>query len=394
MSEALILVGIRVWANAYSLLSLELGRPAAINDEDCNVELPAATDEKPTRPESDRLWSSQSPAQPCSPFLSALSVVREISSMLIVLKSPVLSPSTLKVCDAQFAHCLEAFPSHHRTRTGYLDPCSILPVIYLQNSRFILHRHNLTIFGAPEVRAAALDHCSLIARDTTQLLSRCMTNPPTSLHPNSPPRPPWASWKGRLFSAASAFLCTHIWRCTLLLCLRGDFKSALICAEVSSTFGDTRPVNVSCAKYLAFFLDRLLQKSQLGLRADLENDEEMIAYVSGDLQGNIEQSWVWHGKESTWNQPLQSLNGADTKPSEESLTSEFNEDSKFSQAGWNHILEVLKVFDREQSLDRLRHNQRFSPSMPAQSRNFASNSTGNHQASSVGSNRISIANII
>lgn len=314
--------------------------------------------------------------------------------MLIVLKSPSLSPTTLKTCDAQFAHCLEAFPSHHRTRTGYLDPCSILPVVYLQNSRFILHRHNLTVFSAPEVRAAALDHCNLIARDTTQLLSRCMTNPPTSLHLHSPPRHPWASWKARLVSAASAFLCTHIWRCTLLLCLRGDFKSALICAEVSSTFGDARPVNVSCGKYLAFFLDRLLQKAQLGLRADLENDEEMIAYVSGDLQGNIEQSWVWHGKESTWNQPLQSPNGTDTKSSEESLTSELNGDSKFGQAGWNHILEVLKIFDREQSLDRLRHDQGFSPSVPGQSRNSASNNTGNNPAIPIGSNRISIANII
>lgn len=384
----------RVRANAYSLLSLELGKPAAINDEDCNVKLPAAMDEKPTQPEFDRLWTSPSSAQPCSPFLSALSVVREISNMLIVLKSPVLTPATLKTCDAQFAHCLDAFPSHLRTRTGYLDPCSILPVVYLQNSRFILHRHNLTVFSAPEVRAAALDHCNLIARDTTQLLSRCMTNPPTSLHPHSPPRHPWASWKARLVSAASAFLCTHIWRCTLLLCLRGDFKSALICAEVSSTFADARPVNVSCGRYLAFFLDRLLQKSQLGLRVDLQNDEEMIAYVSADLQGNIEHSWVWHGKESTWNQPLQSPKGADTKPTEESLTSELSGDSKFGQAGWNHILEVLKFFDREQSLDRLRHDQAFSPSQPGQSRNFASNNTGNNQASPIGSNRISIANII
>lgn len=178
------------------------------------------------------------------------------------------------------------------------------------------------------------------------------------------------------------------------MCLRGDFKSALICAEVSSTFGDTRPVNVSCGKYLAFFLDRLLQKSQLGLRADLENDEEMIAYVSGDLQGNIEQSWVWHGKESTWNQLLQSPNGAETESSEESLASELNEDSKFGLTGWNHILEVLKVFDREQSLDQLRHDQGFSPTLSVQSRNFASNITGILQASPIGSNRISIANII
>jgi hypothetical protein len=30
----------------------------------------------------------------------------------------------------------------------------------------------------------------------------------------------------------------------------------------------------------------------------LENDQELLAYASGDLQGNKEHSWVWAGSES------------------------------------------------------------------------------------------------
>lgn len=388
------------WTNArdgHSLLSLELGRPAGINDEDCNVEPPGATDEKLTQFDSDRSWVSPGVGgQPTSPFLSALRVAREISNLLGVLKSPILPAPMLEQCDLQFSHCLEAFPDHHRRRTGYLDPCSILPVVYLQNARFILHRHNLTIINPPDVRAAALEHCTLIARDTTQLLSRCMTDPPTSLHQHSPPRDTWASWVTRLVSAASAFLCTHIWRCTLLLCLRGDFEAALICARVSATFGDARPVNVSCGRYLAFFLDRLLQKAQAETRAYIENDEEMIAYVSGDLQGSIEQSWIWQGKESSWNQPPQSSNGLSTKSSEGSINPENSADKIFGRAGWEHILETLGRLVQEQKQEQYQHRriQGFSPPLPGQSRHIPSHSTGSHQSIPIGSSRISIANII
>lgn len=382
-----------LWTNGNSLLSLELGKPAIINDEDCEVELPMAPDEIPTQ--SDRSWVPPSMAHSSSAFLSVLRVVREISHLLNVLKSPVLSPATLQSCDTQFNHCLAAFPAHQQTRgTEYLDPSSILPIIYLQNARFILHRHNLTILSASEVRAAALDHCAMIARDTAQLLSRCMIDPPTLPLQHSPTR---NSWTSRLTSAASAFLCAHIWRCTLLLCLRGDFEAASTCARASAALGDARPINVACGKYVDFFLGRLMQKQHSEVRAYVENDEEMIAYASGDLQGSIEHSWIWQGGESTWNQPLQSPNGSKTKAIDEGLVLEIGPDRGFSRAGWQRIIETVDRLAREQQHDqRQRHAQGFPlPPLPGESAHLASShNAGNPPGIPLGSNRISIANII
>ena len=311
--------------------------------------------------------------------------------MLNILKSPILSHATLQSCDTQFNHCLAAFPAHHQIRrTEYLDPCSILPMIYLQNARFMLHRHNLTILGAPEVRAAALDNCSLIARDTTQLLSRCVTDPRSSPHPHSPTRHTWAT---RLISAVSTFFCTHIWRCTLLLCLRGDFEAASICTRVSATFGDARPINAACGKYVAFFLDRYIQKSQLEPRPNNDNDEELIAYVSGDIQGSIEHSWIWQGGESTCNQPLSSPNESKTILREDDLSPEVDPDREFGQAGWKRLLETLDRLAREQQQDQ-RQGHFLPPLHGEKTQIVSSHGAGSSQGIPPGSNRISIANII
>lgn len=90
----------------------------------------------------------------------------------------------------------------------------------------------------------------------------------------------------------------HLWRCTLLFSFRGDYIAALLCARASATIGDARPVNVACGRYLDFFLRRLVAKIQQGEGAYLESDEEMMAYVSGDLQGSIGTSWAWQGAEN------------------------------------------------------------------------------------------------
>ena len=327
-------------------------------------------------------------------FLPALRVVREVSNLLSVLKSPILSVTTLQSCDTQFSHCFAAFPAHHQTRrTEYIDPCSMLPLIYLQNARLILHRHNLTILSAPEVRADALDQCGLIAWETTQLLSRCMMDPPTSPSQHSSTSFDWAT---RLISAASAFLCTHIWRCTLVLCLRGDFEAALICARVSATIADARPINTACGKYLAFFLDRLMQKVHLESRAYVENDEEMIVYVSADLQGNVEHSWIWQGGEGTWNQPLLSPKGLKETTEDEGPEPDLSADSTFGRAGWEPILEALNQLAQKKQHD-LRQRHAGGLLLPLQgeaTHRASSHSTGSSQGTPVGSNRISIANII
>lgn len=108
------------------------------------------------------------------------------------------------------------------------------------------------------------------------------------------------SWRAKLLSTTTTVMCTHLWRCTLILCFRADYSNALSCVRVSSAVGDLRLVNNACGRNLAFFLDRLTERVQSGngSQQQLEIDEEMLAYVSGDMQGCTENSWVWTGSET------------------------------------------------------------------------------------------------
>lgn len=93
-------------------------------------------------------------------------------------------------------------------------------------------------------------------------------------------------------------LCTHIWRCSLLLLFRQEFAAALVCVQASAVVGDSHTVNAACGRYIAFFLRCLLERLRRGDAAILERDEEMMAYVSGDMQGTSDGSWVWEGSET------------------------------------------------------------------------------------------------
>jgi hypothetical protein len=95
-------------------------------------------------------------------------------------------------------------------------------------------------------------------------------------------------------------LCRHVWRCTLILCLRGDFNSALTCIHFSKAIGSARKLNVACGRNLAFFLDQLVGRIQAGMpQQDMESDLELLAYASGDLQGDVDSGFVWNGVQTT-----------------------------------------------------------------------------------------------
>lgn len=69
--------------------------------------------------------------------------------------------------------------------------------------------------------------------------------------------------------------------------------------QALALIGDVRIVKAACGRYLAFFLRILLAQIRAkGHVPDLDRDEEMIAYVSGDMQGTSDGSWVWHGSET------------------------------------------------------------------------------------------------
>lgn len=253
-----------------------------INDHDCDVDLPCPIDEQYI---SDAGRGPE--GQQTSPLLATIHVVRSMGQLTRTLRSPTIGGTTIETFERHFNACLATFPPQYHPRSDqYLDPRSLAPVIYLQNARYLLHRHNISPYSPPDVRSSALDYCTSTSLDTAQLLARCMQNP-------TPPHPP-SDWRTLFSSSASTMLCTHIWRCTLLLLFRREYAAALTCVQASATIGDSRAVNTACGRYIAFFLRSLMHR----MHASLDRDEEMIAYVSGDMQGTTDGSWVWQGSET------------------------------------------------------------------------------------------------
>jgi ribosomal protein L37AE/L43A len=288
----------RVWWGIYVWdrhMSLELGRPLLIEDADCDVSLPAAIDDHYIH---DAGMLVPNGVAPLTNFiLPIIHVVRAVSQLIKTLKSPVISPSTLATFDTHFNACMASFPPSCQVSAHEpLDPRMLAPVCHLMNARLILHRHNLTTSCPPEIRINAIEQCIRASLDSTNLLARAMpsSNPTTSMPLFGP--------------TANAMTCTHIWRCTLFLLFGGHFDAALTCIRASASIGTLRDVNVACGRNLAFFLGVLIEKRRAGgligskgYRSEREMDEELIAYVSGDLQASTESSWVWAGSETGMN---------------------------------------------------------------------------------------------
>lgn len=377
-----------------SLLSLELGRSAMINDEDCEVACPAPVNDQHIP--ITGTWTPPDVSKSASPMLTMFEIIQVISRLLKTLRTPILSIETLQSYDSVFASCMAAFPSHHQIRANeYLHPFALPPLIYLQSARLMLHRHNLTPLCRADERAAAIDRSLTVAQDTFQLIARS-TQDPTGV-PRSPGRSD--TWETRLQSSASAFLCTHIWRCTLYLCFRGDYNAALLCTRASAAIGDARSVNVACARYLDFFLRRLIAKIQQGDGEYLDSDEEMLTYVSGDLQGSPETSWVWRGAE---NEARVSPTAHSPFLAEPRHTSTQNgpptpRDGIIEWSGWEGILDTLGRLAQEQGSQtpRQRMQEGFTPRMQdSPMQHVPSNDLENPQVIPFNPNRMHIANII
>ncbi|EAU39475.1 conserved hypothetical protein [Aspergillus terreus NIH2624] len=278
----------RVWWGMYAwdrLLALEMGKPVLINDQDCDVGLPCPVEEQGIEggcvPES----------QQTTPLLATIHVVRSIGQLCRTLRSCSISPATIDTFERHFHACLAVFPpQYHPTSDQYLDPRCLAPVVHLQNARLILHRHNISPYCTPEVRASALDYCMSTCKDTASLLMRCMRTPPGHTDVDD--------WRPLLASSANTILCTHIWRCVLLLLLRQEFAAALVCVQALAVVGDSRVVNAACGRYIAFFLHQLLERVQRPESVDPERDEELMVYASGDMQGSNDGSWAWQGSET------------------------------------------------------------------------------------------------
>lgn len=370
------------------LLSLELGRPAMIHDDECEDNL--ATPTESSERARDGAKARATPAQ--SPLVPTVQVIHGISKLLKTLKEPVIPSMTLQSFDALFDDCMELFPAHHQINAhGPLDPHQIPPLVYLQNARLMLHRHNLTTKNAPGPRSQVADECTRIAKRTSNFLARCMLDGsglPTRSRGGHEP------WREAFISGASAFLCTHIWRCSLFLCYRAEYEDALVCARAMAAMGSARPVNVACGRYFEFFLHRL--SSKLDDRADLyELDEELLTIASGDLQGGADSAWVWtDGASRTPPNASTHLSAVNNTP----LTAI---DEDYSWSNWDGLIDSLSRLQQKQRAGQqpLQQQPPVPLTLPTQLQQAAGHlaspiSPGGTETPQSGSSRIRIADIM
>ena len=259
-----------------------------IHEEDCEIALPSSVEDRYIQPQG--LFRSRVETAPFTGSIAAIHITRPFAELLQALKSSVMAPHVLHSFDERFYAKLTLLPENYQPNSNLsLEIAALPPIMTLLSARFHLHRRNFTTASHLAERVEALRRCTLVAQDTAKYISRALHSPPKVESERS--------WQTRVSSIASNMICMHTWRCVLILCFRGEYDAALMCLHLMSAIGVIRKVNGACGMNIVFFLERLLDRvrSGHGNFQTLEQDEEMIAYISGDAQGNLEQSWVWTG---------------------------------------------------------------------------------------------------
>lgn len=291
----------RTWWTIYILdrsLGLDLGRPMLIDDADCDVALPAGVDDAYIH---DGGMSVPPGAEPLTHSLLALiNVVRSYGALrkVHISASPFIAATRLSTLDQHFAACLRTFPQACSADSHLpLSPHLLNPLIYLLHARMLLHRPNLSPACPPDVRLTAIDQCTHIAVETASLLARTTAQLP---------------------EGATAMLTAHVFRCTLFLLLVGHLDAATACVRALAAIGNHRDKAASSGRFLAFFATVIAgKKTEYAaylaqspgtpavpghpqpnpLQDALLRDEELLVYVSADLQAASETGWVWAGGE-------------------------------------------------------------------------------------------------
>jgi len=287
----------RVWWTVYVLdrsLAVELGRPVRIDDSDCDVSLPAGVDDHFIH-ESGMLVPTG--AQPLThSLLAIINVVRSYTALNKALSSPVIAPTRLATFDQHFAACLVSFPKACDPASGTpLTALLLNPLVYLLHARLLLHRHNLSPSCHPDVRLAAIEQCTHTALETASLVART----------------------SGVADGATALLATHLFRCTLFLLAAGQWEPAVQLTRTLAGISARRDVALPCGRFLAFFASTLSSKRgeiaaglaggpramayprppAQSVHEGLLRDEEILVYLSADLQASTSSAWAWMGGE-------------------------------------------------------------------------------------------------
>ncbi|KAI1183102.1 fungal-specific transcription factor domain-containing protein [Nemania serpens] len=333
----------RVWWAAYIFdrtLALEIGRPFMIDDAACDVALPEPCDDHLLESEAPMLSHS---AAPLTQFLHAIiNVARSLTALRKAFAASMIERPRLATFDSHLAACQSLFPP-------VLDPNSldnvaphvIMPAIHLLNARLHLHRHNLTPACPIEARIEAIEQCLSTAFETARLMERSSAS---------------------LTDSASTFLVTHVFRSTLFLLLTGYKEQAVICLRVLKSVHEKRDVTVACGRYLSFFVRTLRSKQQevadrlarptipgyppqhapidhRALQEALLRDEDLLLYVSADMQADPETAWIWVGAERDPPMPPPvTARGVAAVEKRTGLTFEERQD----WGGWDNLIELTR----------------------------------------------------
>ncbi|KAK2596723.1 hypothetical protein QQS21_006178 [Conoideocrella luteorostrata] len=277
----------RTWWAIYILdrtMSTEMGHPFLIDDVDCDVSLPAAVDDQYLREGGTLVPNGAEPLT--HSLLAVIHVVRSYTALIKALENPVVSTTQLSTFDTHFKKCLSTFPpACDPASTVALAPHFLAPLAYLFHARLLLHRQNLSPNCPPDVRLAAVESCNHVALETASLISRTKS----------------------AADGATALLTGHIFRSTLFLLLTGYVDHATTCIRALAAIDARRDITLSCGRFLGFFVATLGAKrteyasylshrssiDQSALLMSLARDEELLVYVSADVQASPNRSWLW-----------------------------------------------------------------------------------------------------
>ncbi|KAF7194095.1 Transcriptional activator protein acu-15 [Pseudocercospora fuligena] len=341
----------RVWWSVYNwdrVVSLDFGRPLMIDDNDYDVSDPVPVDDDCIRPNGIVMPPPGSTIP--SGLIAVIPVTRTTAQLKTTLKSQTIAASTLATCDEHFKSIMASWPEPYPIYSqAPLDPRLVTAACSLQTQRFFLYRHNLSPACKTADRRDALDRCVSVAKDTAHYVQRTLQHPSTGPAQGFMGQAHMGNWASMIRSMMPSFFCAHLWRAQLVLCLRGDYQAAQMLAHVSAAVGDLRKINVACGRYLAFFLEKLIERLRAGVSQQaIEADEELLAYASGDMQGSADDAWAWSGSDTGANlqQPQVVVNGhSGDKPAvqaEQLSTSTLSEREAQEWGGWEHIQRTLQ----------------------------------------------------
>lgn len=332
-----------------------------IDDEDCDTEYPEPLEEE------DKNIDAFHPQNPTF-LLASIHIARLLAPLARSCKSLCITADTIKKFESHLRSCMLLFPPHLQLQGAQpLDPLFLSPLIYFQNIRLILYRHNISPACSSEQRSSAIDSCCATAIDTASIMSRCFASTKTP-----------EQVEQKLKFSASFLMCTHFWRSMLFLAFRQQWDAFFLLLRCSTIIDDTRPINISCGRHLDRFLRCLMQRYTTNEQGTLEDDEDLIVLLSGDLQGGT-SGWVWGNSESGTLLSRRQKHSRSTQASQagaqRSDTTDVSWDTSLSHeemrewSGWQKIAEAAKwlenAFRESSSRQASLNSRRQSPNQPS-----------------------------